>query len=272
MKQIEKFAPIFLFAVLALVIVAPLLSPGFILTLDQISVGKIGFPPWSSPSFLFGSLMAFLNLFIPSYFLQKIILFLIFFLAGFSMYRFLPEKLGLIRYFGGIFYAINPFFYERVMAGHWNLLLVYAVFPFVISYIMTFLQNPAKYKAVLLALMASILFSVDVHFTLIFLTFFIVLSVISLIFFQDRRSQILKYTSIFLISLFLFNINWLLPSFLGRGNIALTISRFSKEDLIIFQSVLFCLPQKCKYFLAGNFNSHHSSVYIWTNRLTKRKR
>ena len=62
---------------------------------------------------------------------QKLLLLAIVFLAGFGMHRLVAMQLpggGLSgRLFAGFVYAVNPFVYERLIAGQWFLLLGYAL-------------------------------------------------------------------------------------------------------------------------------------------------
>jgi hypothetical protein len=104
MKQLDKILPIIFFAALSFAIILPLVSPGYILTLDMVTTPKIPVP-WprlDAPSFLFGGILFLLNSFIEASMIQKILLFLIFFLSGWGMYRLVPVKNILARYFAEI--------------------------------------------------------------------------------------------------------------------------------------------------------------------------
>ncbi|MBI4991215.1 hypothetical protein HZB96_03935 [Candidatus Gottesmanbacteria bacterium] len=236
MKLIKLF-PILLFAILSFIIVFPLLSSGYILTMDQVITSKIVLPGVTSTHFLFDGLMSIFSLFIPTFWLQKIILFLIFFLSSFGMYRIISEKLGFARYFGAILYSINPFVYERVMAGHWQLLLGYSLFPFIIKLTFSFFEHPAKFHTVILAAFSTLLFNIDIHFLLIYSVFFVLAFSSYVLFNRDKLPLLLKPVLIMLLLILLFNSNWITGSILGRGEDVQALTNFSKEDLISFQSV-----------------------------------
>ncbi len=236
MKLIKLF-PILLFAFLSLVIVFPLLPPGYILTMDIAFTPKLPVPVWTSSTFFFGSLLWLLNLFIPSFVLQKIMLFLVFFLAGWGMYRLIAIKYGRIGFFGGIFYAINPFVYERVMAGQWQFLLGYSLLPFVISSIIDFFNRLEKKNTLFLALWTLILLNLVVHFSLILVAMILIYGAIHAYFHQEKIPVLMKRLVLFGVIAFLFNINWLLPAILGLSGVSQTVGAFDSSDLTAFQSV-----------------------------------
>jgi hypothetical protein len=60
---------------------------------------------------------------------EKALLLAIVFLAGWGMHRLVPSTSDVARFFGGIFYAVNPFVYDRLVTGQWYLLLGYALLP-----------------------------------------------------------------------------------------------------------------------------------------------
>lgn len=232
----HNFIPIIVFSVLSLIIVFPLLPSGFILTLDTIPVPKVFWPSFFSPSFLFGTVISVFNLIAP-YMSQKIIVFTIFFMAGWGMYRLIPSNDVFAKLFGGLLYAVNPFVYERVMAGHWHLLLGYSLFPFFISEVISFFDHPSKLKAIRLAVLTTIIFSIVIHFSLIVLVFLLIYTLLLFIFQYGKTRRALAFLPFFIVGVFILNLNWLVPVFIGRSDVIRTISGFTSEDLIAFQSV-----------------------------------
>lgn len=222
---------IIFFALLSLAVIFPLLSPGFILTLDATAVpGRIFPADISSASFIHSGLQSILSLGVGQGEVQKIILFLIFFLAGLGMARLCKN------YFAGILYAINPFVYERIMAGHWDFLLGYAAFPFVVSAARNFCQKPAVKTSVILAVLVTLTVSFATHWTFILAVFFLIYFISYFILNRENLFTALKYFFLFGGLCVLLNINWLLPVLLGRGSVGETIAQFTRDDLIAFQS------------------------------------
>ena len=239
MKQLDKILPIIFFAALSFAIILPLVSPGYILTLDMVTTPKIPVP-WprlDAPSFLFGGILFLLNSFIEASMIQKILLFLIFFLSGWGMYRLVPVKNILARYFAGLLYMINPFVYERLMDGQLGLLLGFGLFPFVVSAILNFFKNPSLESVAGLSILSTFLFAFAGHYILIYSAFFIIFGTIFVLLNQDKITNIGKYLLIFLGLLFILNANWIAPVLKGEGELAYAISSFDSRDLIAFQSV-----------------------------------
>ena len=136
--------------VLALVVVAPLLAPGFVLSYDMAFVprprlswallGVSGTPPRSVPSAL---IVAVLSRAITGEAVEKLVLVSIFALAAVGAARLVPSDRSIARVAGGVLYAWNPFTYERLLAGHWALLLGYAVLPWVAAAALRFRRGGA---------------------------------------------------------------------------------------------------------------------------------
>jgi hypothetical protein len=78
------------------------------------------------------AVVAGLSALVPADVLQKVLLFLTFPLAVVGAARLLPSELpSAARMGAGFLYAWNPFVYERMLIGHWSLLLAYAALPWV---------------------------------------------------------------------------------------------------------------------------------------------
>ena len=142
----------FVFSILSLVLVMNFFSPGYILTLDmiftpdtfRISDSFYGLSNQYSTLPLY-AFLDFLSIFFSNEIIQKLLFFLVFFVSGVSMYKLCPEEWGIGRYFAGFLYMINPFIYVRFLAGHWLILLAYAVSPIVIKSFMDFFEFPSPF-------------------------------------------------------------------------------------------------------------------------------
>lgn len=127
----QNTAALIWFALLTLCIMYPLYRSGFVLTLDMV------FTPQMYPSGnlnllnLHEYILHLLATIIPGELLQKIILTLIFFLTGYLGYNLLKmiTKNFCASIIAGSLYLINPFVYDRFLAGQWIFLLGYALTP-----------------------------------------------------------------------------------------------------------------------------------------------
>jgi hypothetical protein len=133
---------------LGLLAIGPALAPGYVLSYDMVflphapisaaTIGLAGGPPRAVPS---DAVIAALSAVIPADLLQKIILVAIFTASCAGAARLLgrcAERAGrpaplLGRLAAGVFYAWNPYVAERLVIGHWALLLGYAGLPWVVA-------------------------------------------------------------------------------------------------------------------------------------------
>src|SRR3989304_10126112 len=146
----KRYFHYFVFSILSLVLVLNFFSPGYVLTLDmvftpdafRVSDSFYGLSNQYSvlPFFAF---LDFLNIFFSSELIQKLLFFLIFLFSCVTMHKLCPEEWGIGRYFAGFLYMLNPFIYVRFLAGHWLILLAYAVSPIVIKSFMDFFEFPS---------------------------------------------------------------------------------------------------------------------------------
>lgn len=147
---------------LGLLVLGPALAPGYILSDDMVFVphaplaaatlGLIGGPPRAVPS---DAVVAALSAVLPADLLQKVILVAIFVASCAGAARLLgycAERAGLAaggrglagaRMAAGVFYAWNPYVAERLIQGHWALLLGYAALPWVVAAVAD-LGRPAR--------------------------------------------------------------------------------------------------------------------------------
>ncbi len=225
------------FILLSLVIIGPLLAPGYLLVLDAIAVpAKIVWPSFWSASFLYDSLVAILNTFLPSYWIQKLLLLAVFFFSGLGMSWLINAKNTFINLFAGFFYTVNPFVYERVMAGHWEFLLGYAVFPFIVMAAQNLCQSPGLKSAVILAVLTTLSVSFANHWSFILAIFLLLYFPFYLFTHRENSWPLVRSLVLFGAMALFLNLNWLIPTLLGSGTVGETVRQFGREDLITFQS------------------------------------
>ncbi len=118
---------LFLAALFAVVCGWQMLLPGYIFLLDWVYGPEILFKystvadMMNAPSNL---LIFFLALFLPGWFVQKLVFFLLLFALFYVPIRLLRGPF-VVRFFGALFFAMNPFVYERLLAGQWRVLFGY---------------------------------------------------------------------------------------------------------------------------------------------------
>jgi hypothetical protein len=220
-----------IYLVLTLIVMAPLLLPGYILTLDMVFVPHPPLPSEVSSSYLFHALLHFLSFIIPSDISQKIILCLIIFLSGVGAHKLLeqlkPSKQvtvwQYIPYVAGLLYAINPFVYGRFMAGQYSVLLGYVLLPWFVRSLLQFLQKPSLRSSMPVIIWVTIISIVSIH--TIGAIMLIAIVATSLMLWKHRRDikklmRLGRYCFIVAISILALSSYWLVPTLLGHGPIA----------------------------------------------------
>lgn len=124
---------------MALLVLAPLLAPGYVLHLDMVFVPHQTLLPWnlgigaglprSVPQDAVVSLLAGP---LPGQLVQKAVLLAIFVLAGIGAGRLSRTSLALSLATASI-YVWSPYLAGRLLIGHWGLLWAYALLPWVIA-------------------------------------------------------------------------------------------------------------------------------------------
>ncbi len=126
--------------VLALVVCAPLLRPGYVLTYDMVWVPRLDvdrLEPWGLGSALpravpSDAVAALLGSLVPAAVVQRVVLGAVFVVGAVGAARLVPGVSLAPRLVAGTFYVWNPFVAERLVLGQWPLLVGYAALPWLI--------------------------------------------------------------------------------------------------------------------------------------------
>jgi len=140
---IFKYQYIIFSLLVAVVVLWQLLLPGYVILLDWPAGPLLKFQFSDVTSFINAPsdlILTGLNYFLPGWIIQKFLMLGIFFLAVYLPLKLLKKdtfKSPLFsktsaKYFLALFLAINPFVYERFIAGQWRVLVGYlTVFPLI---------------------------------------------------------------------------------------------------------------------------------------------
>ncbi len=162
------------YAVLASCLMIPLLGPGYYLTLDmQFGPGSFsnhqfadfyGFAPSSYGAYFpYRMALSAVSAALGAEAAEKILIFSVFLLCGVSMHLAFPPGLGASRIYGGVLYMLNPFVFIRFLAGHWALLLSYALWPLAITWFLELLDRPDDRRRLAKAALITSLAAVSSH-------------------------------------------------------------------------------------------------------------
>jgi hypothetical protein len=161
------------YSCLSLLILLPLLAPGYILTLDLVFTPHAIPPKIADNDFLLDGLLWVFYLFLPGDSIEKIVLFTILIVSGGSMHLLIkylvhPDSIAAWRiapYGAGLFYMINPFTYDRFMAGQWQFLLGYALTPLFVRSLIAITRRPSIRSGIVAGLWAFVITTASVHHT-----------------------------------------------------------------------------------------------------------
>jgi hypothetical protein len=117
---------------------APLLARGYVLSYDMVFVPRLeltrnllGLDISVARAVPGDLLVALASRLVPADLVQKLILLGVVVAAGTGAARLTPTHRPAARAAAAALYAWNPFVYERLVMGHWGLLIAYATLPFV---------------------------------------------------------------------------------------------------------------------------------------------
>lgn len=244
--------PFLIFSLLALLILFPLLTPGYIQTFDMPWGPIRRIPEVTNNTWLLSSSLAFIYSIVPSWLVQKSILFLIIFLGGLGAFRVAGTQLssnksvfkipplhsaavgmtnGIGQYFAGVLYIFNPFFYTRFITGQWLVLCGYVVLPWVVYFFWQMLEKPNRKS-----LIAFIISSCAISFTSVHtIAFVLILSFcLTLVHGIQNCKQKLAYISLAMVIFLSVNSIWLIPTILGRTSIATTVAQVTTSQFKAF--------------------------------------
>ena len=121
---------------LALLALGPLLGRGYVLTYDMVFVprleltrGLLGLDTAVARAVPADLLVALASRLVPADLVQKLVLAGVFVGAAAGAARLVPSRSLAARAAAAVLYAWNPFVYERLIMGHWGLLVSYAALP-----------------------------------------------------------------------------------------------------------------------------------------------
>jgi len=234
--------PLTAYLAIALAVLLPLLKPGFVLTLDMVFTPELRMPEHINNGYIFYTLLHLVNSILPGDVIQKLLLLAVFVLAGYGMHRLARALAGgqahpIGLYAAGLLYAVNPFTYDRLMAGQYGVLLGYALLPFFVKALLALLGRPSSRRSVAVALWAGGLAVVSIHA----LGYMAVLAAagLGLWLWRNRhdaayRRNLLRF-GLAAVGIFVaVSCYWLVPLALGKGSTAAQIARFGVQDSTAF--------------------------------------
>lgn len=248
LRALKPYAP---YGLLAAVVLLPFAAPGYIFTLDAAPVPHIPAPHAAGSDYLWQWLLHILNIVVPSQVIEKLLFAAIILCSAIGMHRlmdFLQRRAGHdttlgwgpARYFAGLLYAVNPFTYDRFMAGQYGVLLGYALLPFVLEAFLAFAFRPDRRGMLRLALGIVLVSIVSLPTTgLVVLAGVLALAAAA---WQQRwRTPLLRQYVLYALGaagIFVaLSSYWLLPALLGKGALVQQVHTFTSAHTAAFATV-----------------------------------
>jgi hypothetical protein len=239
MKYLRAFYPYVPYAFLALLVIGPLLIPGFVLTMDMVMTPVLRMPNHVDNTWVFYAVLHLLNLVLPADLLQKIMLLGIFWGSGVGAHRLLqvlrPADQPYWRwaqYAAGTFYMVNPFVYDRFMSGQYGVLLGYALLPWFARSLYGFVYKPHWMSALRLSGWLVAISNVSIHSVGLAL----LMMVVAVGMYARDKKQI-GYAAAALGVFVVLSSYWLVPTVLGQGRIAESLPTFTSSERQAFATV-----------------------------------
>jgi hypothetical protein len=236
-------------AMYCLLVLWQMLLPGYILTLDMV------FTPKYRLTFIDGAfynalpvkyLLNFLNYFLSGWVVQKLMLVALFFCLFYLAVTFLPiPKKHYANYWAALLFSLNPFVYERLLAGHWSHLFAYAFLPPFFYYLLEFFKNYSYKKLGLLLLWIVLIGMFSLHFLVMTIlitgTCFLFKFInIGIKYFKHAATgqewlQVSKYAAVLAASFLIASSYWLVP-YITHRNTSL-LNTFDTSNQLAFKTV-----------------------------------
>ena len=247
MQRIKEFAYRFrfeIFATLGAVIVLwQMLLPGYVLAWDMVFGPAHVFPSFSglNNSFPLGLLIYGVGFVVPMWVVQKVILVGLFFSLFYLPIRFFPFKIdSWSRYAATTLYAVNPFVYERFLAGQWAVLCAYALLAPFLYFLLELVRLPAQAgesrarTAMYLALTMLLVGILSLH--VFVMAAIIAVAVIAFAILRDVRKalRLVKYTALAGALVGVVSLYWIVPLVFNPQSSPLPI--FTEVHWSVFQT------------------------------------
>jgi hypothetical protein len=202
----------------------------------------------------------------PAEIFHKLLLFLILFLSGYSMYN-LASKLTsskTAQFYAGLLYMLNPYTYIRIVVGHWLILFAYAILPLALKYFIEMLDK-RDLKSIIKAVLITTPVAFNAH--TLFIAFLIFLIIFIFRFYKDKPISLIKPIALSFALFLALNTYWLIPLFTAQRETILT--HISTEDLAVFApriesfSALFTLASMHGFWRPGYIYAKDFIPFWW---------
>lgn len=178
------------------VLVVPVVSPGYLLLLDWVPTPSMGwsaagpFGVHDAPTDL---LLQGLATVAPAWLLQRGILLFAVWGAGMAAHVTAPVRRLETRFFAGALYALSPVVFTRILAGHWHLLVAYALLPLAVRAIVRLAERPSRRQGLVAGGWIAGVGLVSAHAAVLVVLVLAIAAVVGLVWSRDRRRVLVDF-------------------------------------------------------------------------------
>ena len=229
------------YGVLALLIVWPLLAKGYVFAMDMTWPAHFDFPDQISNFYPIQILLWLINFIIPSWLIQKFVIFFTFFFAGLFAHKLIKTKYQWPKYFAGLLYILTPYLYSKFLYGQIWLCLAYALVPLLLRYLWNFLDE-LNWKNLLKCLAVFCLIGfIGLHFAFIsalIVGLSVLVHLIALLIKKDyaKFKRVFKFTLTLFVLFFIINSFWIFAFASGENSASQNLQLFDDNQMEIFRT------------------------------------
>jgi hypothetical protein len=235
-------------AVVVLAIILPwMFKPGYLFFTD-FAWGPNVLIKWQDNWFFLNLIVKGASYIIPIDFLQKVFIGLILFVVLLGSYKLIEEIIlfkkktecmsnrGLI-FILSLFALFNPFIYDRVMYGQFNIVAAFGLFCLALASLLAYFRNNEFKNFIGFGIFSGLMVLFSMHFVFFSFPLMFLLAVLAIIKKQINWKQFLKGVGLVLVFVIIINLNWLLGLASQTPNVLTTIAAgISGQDLSAFQT------------------------------------
>lgn len=257
LKSFQKNKEVLFYGLISVLILGTLLLPGYVQSFDMawgpVPINGSGL----INSLLLNQFIIFLNVILPSWLVQKLILFSIFFLAGLGGHKLAQLNNKSFAYLAGMVYVFNPFVYTRFINGQWLVLLGYAFLPWAIRAFYIYLKNPNLVNAIKFTIWTSLICLSSIHtigiLLLILITLFVLIK-------KKSLTNLFKGLVLITTAILIINSYWLIPVLKGESNLIQRVESFNQNEFNAFatQGIVLNSPVISSLLLTGFWADNQS--------------
>lgn len=243
MQQVRKFLPYAPYLALALLVLGPLLLPGYVLSMDMVFTPVLRLPDHVDNTWLLYAVLHGLDVVLPADFVQKLLLLACLLLSGVGMHRLLwaahptgDQHWKWAVYVAATFYMINPYVYDRLMAGQWGVWLGYALLPWFARSLMALVLAPAGHRALRTGFWLTAMSIVSIH-SVGYAILLVLVAIASQARDWKRLRLLLRYLGMTFALFVAASVYWLAPTVMGQGRIASSLATFTLSGNQAFATV-----------------------------------